>query len=787
MTGTEMAGTFFTLVVDSPKGVFSVLRTDGTALLQNATALVHTDTGSFSLASFSTATATAGRFADAAGRGRSLEIVFEDAAQGLEVGLTFVLYDALAAVSIELTCCNRSSGDRFVYGLEPVRAMPDSGASLFVPGVCTCLTNGAMYYDAGRLHLFGTPFAKSQPYGETKGGKTLTSAVPAIGETVDSWWNAGLFSGYGQQGLVVGYVENTSGFGRLLFCRTRPGQIGVVAESVHNPGLVLKPGQGLRSNRLAIVVGADPYAALESYAALAGAIGKARTHSIINGWCPWFYARDTIGEDEILRHARFVAEHLKPYGMDHIQVDEGYQRCHGQWQGNERFPHGMQWLADQIRGYGLKAGIWVAPYVISEDADVFINHPDWLLKNADGSLRRVGPWPDENSDWANNETPKRYGLDITHPDAACWLHDLMDTIANRWGYEMVKIDFVAWSLLSAHHFADPAVTPVAAYHRGYQIMRAAVGPRCHLLECGPGAVSVGLIDSMRIELDQNYGNADDAWKQYFADSSSSAAAAAKRYYFHQKTWVNDADHLCLNLLSLPQARAAATLIGLSGGNVISGDRLIDLDPAKRAIVGKVLPAYGQAARPVDLLDTDQPAVFALRVEKPFGHWTVAGFFNADRIKPRSCRYRLERLWLKPAATYLVYDFWQERFIGEICGHIAVVVPPGSVTLVALHEKSGLPQVVSTSRHVLQGAVELEDVAWDPVTATLSAVSVGPPHSSHDVAVYLPRPKAGSQGRPVLDCDDRSCRFHRVDQHIVRVMLFFDENPRIAWRIGPDAI
>jgi alpha-galactosidase len=36
-------------------------------------------------------------------------------------------------------------------------------------------------------------------------------------------------------------------------------------------------------------------------------------------------------------------------------------------------------------------------------------------------------------------------LDITHPEAAKWLHDLIDTIANDWGYEMIKIDFVAWS------------------------------------------------------------------------------------------------------------------------------------------------------------------------------------------------------------------------------------------------------------------------------------------------------------------------------------------------------
>ena len=134
---------------------------------------------------------------------------------------------------------------------------------------------------------------------------------------------------------------------------------------------------------------------------------------------------------------------------------------------------------------------------------------------------RVGPWPDLDTDWARNENPLRYGLDVTHPGAAEWLFNLTDKLANQWGYEMIKIDFVAWSLLSATSFMYTGVTPAQAYRKGYEIMRSAAGEKCHLLECGPGQVSTGLINSMRIELDQNYGYGEDAWKQYFLHSSSS--------------------------------------------------------------------------------------------------------------------------------------------------------------------------------------------------------------------------------------------------------------------------
>ena len=67
-----------------------------------------------------------------------------------------------------------------------------------------------------------------------------------------------------------------------------------------------------------------------------------------------------------LANAEFMARHLKPYGMEWVQIDDGYQQTFGDWQGNHLYPHGMQWLATQIRRLGLKPGIWIAPYAIAE-------------------------------------------------------------------------------------------------------------------------------------------------------------------------------------------------------------------------------------------------------------------------------------------------------------------------------------------------------------------------------------------------------------------------------------
>jgi hypothetical protein len=714
---------------------------------------------------------------------RTLKILSINTLLGIELETSFTLDDEYQAISIEVICKNGSNNDLQIDCIEPLRILTSDGGLLQFPDATKCLTNGALYYDTGKLHTFGTPFIKPKPYGETKGGKLTNHSISTNNETVTSWWNIGFFSGYNKEGLVIGYLENRKSLGQIIVSKTSNNNFSIVAESVFAPGTIIKAGNSLTSDPLLLSIADNPYQTLESYASAVGKANSARTNNIINGWCNWFYTYEHITEIEIIRNAEFASQHLKQFGFGYIQVDEGFQKYHGDWEGNERFPHGMKWLADKINSLGLKAGIWISPFLISEPTEVFQKHPDWLLKNPDGSLKRVGPWPEEDSDWARNENPKRYCLDVTHPEAAEWLFKLMDTIANNWGYDLIKIDFVAWSILSAHHFYDSEITPAQAYRRGYEIIRKAIGENKHIIECGAGAISGGFIDSMRIELDQNYGYFKDVWKQYFLDSSSSSAAAAKRYYFHKRTWINDADHICINLLSNQQAQAAATIIALSGGNAISGDRLTDLDPVKLEILKKVLPSFGEAARPVDLFDSDLPSVFALKINKSFGEWTLIAFFNSSLTESAEKEFPMERFWLDADKTYLAYNFWEEKFIGSVKQSLLVTIPPGSVTLLSLHEKSGTPQFISTSRHITQGGIELENITWDTKSNTISGISSGPLKSSHSVLVYLPEPHPWSQGGHILYKDYDSFNLKMVDDNIIKINLHFDKSEQIEWKIN----
>jgi len=752
---------FFSVLFDTGTGSLDIIRRNGERLLSGSHVRALTGQGYISTrqASLRHSVKTSKIF-DQLGDCIQLTINSSEPDRKIDLNLRIFLYKNLNAVFFEAECLNRSTKSIIILNIEPVSAVNETGGALWWPQTSKLLTNGPMYYDPGAVLDFSAQDNNLR----------------------QSWWNIGLFSGYNREGLVVGAVENLTAQGKVSARRESEENIGLIAQSVLSDGFVLGAGKKIRSNRFAMLIGKDIYSALEEYASVMGRVNTARTTSIVNGWCNWFFTYEHITEEEVIRNAEFASRVLKPYGMEYIQVDEGYQRWHGDWDGNERFPHGMKWLADRIHSLGLKPGLWLAPFVISEPTDIFQNHKEWLIKHPDASLKRVGPWPDENSDWAKNENPKRYGIDITHPGAAEWMFNLFDKVSNQWGYEMIKIDFVDWSLLSAHHYFDPSVSRAMAYRRGFEIIRKAIGNDCHLQDCGPGPITVGLLDSMRIELDQNYGYAPEVWKQYF-NSTGSAPAAAKRYYFHKRTWINDADHLCINMLSPGQAQAAASLLALTGGNIISGDRLPDLDPVKVEILKKALPSFGEAARPVDLFDTDFHRIFALRVKKSFGEWTVIGFFNSDETEIREYSHSLTRFWLDNTKTYIAFDFWNNRLLGDIKNELKVRVSPASVLLLSVHEKPDNPKVISTDRHILQGAVELEDVKWNDVKKILSGVSTGVPDSSYNVYIYVPEPHPWRQGGVALYHDFPGYTLKMTDNNILRMNLKFKENSRISWSVN----
>jgi hypothetical protein len=92
----------------------------------------------------------------------------------------------------------------------------------------------------------------------------------------------------------------------------------------------------------------------------------------------------------------------------------------------------------------------------------------------------------------------------------------------------------------------------------------------------------------------------------------------------------------------------------------------------------------------------------------------------------------------PGASFAAYDVWRDAPLAEPRGALSATLAPHSALTVALRATSPHPQVIGTSRHVVQGSVDLVDEAWDGTSRTLRAKSVNLDARAYAVTVAVPK-------------------------------------------------
>ena len=214
---------------------------------------------------------------------------------------------------------------------------------------------------------------------------------------------------------------------------------------------------------------------------LAERFGKTPIQSPPRVWCSWYSLYTEIDEARLVR----ILSDLGDLPFEVFQIDDGWQQAIGSWQANEKFPAGMDGLASRIKATRRKAGLWLAPLLVVPSAPLYQQHPDWLLRDSRGGLVPAG------FNWGE----PCYALDTTHPEVLEWLAALMKTV-RAWGYDYAKLDFLYAGALPGKRHVD--MPREAAYRKGLQVIREALGD-AYLLTCGaPILPSLGLCDGMRI-------------------------------------------------------------------------------------------------------------------------------------------------------------------------------------------------------------------------------------------------------------------------------------------------
>jgi alpha-galactosidase len=456
-------------------------------------------------------------------------------------------------------------------------------------------------------------------------------------------------------------------------------------------------------------------------------------NGVLTGWCSWYQLYTEVTEADVDRNVASLAAYKDLLPLRLIQLDDGYQRTVGDWlELLPKFPGGMRSLVERIRQQGYMPGLWLAPFLLSARSHTFTDHPEWVVRDERGEpLNAIDNWGSPN-----------YCLDTTHPGALEWIAHVIRTVCDDWGFEYLKLDFVyAAAMRGRRH--ERGVTAVQAYRRGLELLREVAGER-FVLGCGaPLLPSVGLVDGMRIGSDVaaywgTEGNADGP------SLRNATRATLARMWMHSRWWANDPDCVVVRAtdtqLSLAEVQAWASVVALSGGMVFVGDDVSRVQPDRLELLARLLPPSGQAASTLGPLVGLIPERLLLRVERPWGAWSIVGLANWSDV-PMRVRFTPTEFGLDGSSSYHVVDLWTGDYLGLQQGTLDLgPLAPHGMRLLSVHADVGRPQTIGGTGHLLGDAMDLAGEVWDANTSvlTLQPATNGPAARHGELIVFDPR-------------------------------------------------
>lgn len=135
-------------------------------------------------------------------------------------------------------------------------------------------------------------------------------------------------------------------------------------------------------------------------------------------------------------------------------------------------------------------------------------------------------------------------------------------------------------------------------------------------------------------------------------------------------------------------------------------------------------------------EVNLPGLWNLNVDKTFERWNVLGVFNWSE-RPAKKTISFSQLGFSPKKTYLVYELWSGEFLGEASKEFQCSLPSTSSKIFSIHEKKNHPLILSTTRHITQGAVDIVREEWDEMKKILSVTSDNLIEGDLSVILYVP--------------------------------------------------
>jgi hypothetical protein len=562
-----------------------------------------------------------------------------------------------------------------------------------------------------------------------------------------------------REGVVAGWLTHERGDGVLFSSINKSGATEFKAQ-IDYGHLRIPAGKSEVLETLLIGHFADARVGEERFADAIKQQYHIQLRPQVNGYCTWYSevggltdparGAGALNEKDMVTLADFAAKELKPYGFSFIQIDDEWQdgatnpdgsRINGPRRGFTRhkpdgpYPSGMAATAKNLADRDFTAGIWFLPFAANHQDKDFPK--EWFMQRRDGM-------PYETT-WGGTS------LDVTRPEVQDYLRHLAKTI-HGWGYCYFKMDGM-WTGACAEQvyvndgyldddfgnnkpFFKADTTNIEALRLGLKTLREGAGPEVFFSGCNTsqnmrslGAV-IGLVDSMRIGPDNGFEWQD--WRKetmHFEGGGiiTGPIRASRLYFLHGRVWWNDPDPAYVRpAVKLEHARLLASWVAVAGQFNLNSDWLPGLPAERLDLLKRCMPSHAAQARPVDYFDTSMPSMWLLSDEKASTRRDVLALYNWDS-EDKAIGCDAIKAGLKGGTTYHAFDFWANAPASAFADSFSFEVPKESCRILAVRAAEDHPVLVSTSRHVTQGIVDVGEETWSDHTLSASSKVVGGDH------------------------------------------------------------
>ncbi len=342
-------------------------------------------------------------------------------------------------------------------------------------------------------------------------------------------------------------------------------------------------------------------------------------------------------------------------------------------------------------------------------------------------------------------------------------------------------DLTGWAYEGG--FEDKSATTAYAYREIFRLAYEGLGPQCYLDERNllrGSDITLGLVASQRV------------WADTDVITPEMVTRCGLRWYKNRVVVNYDMDAKdpvgVQPLANRDGCRSMLTMCYVTSGRFLMGRGFAQLSQEELHDFTRTFPYHilAQSARPLDAFHSRD--LFCRVYDFPVNaDWHQVTFYNPDAQQEDSLSVALSGalndggMAMDSQASYHVYDFWNDRYVGCLKGSamLSQTLRPGEARMLSVRKKQEVPQYISTNRHVMQGLIDMKSCIWNEQTQTLEGCSQVVAKEPYAIVVAtngkmpmgVEAQRADANWEPVPGADG-----------LVRVILKSDQNQDVCWKL-----